>query len=103
MDYQQLFDKYYPDENEQRRILLTHSRLVADKALAIARQHPEMLLDMPFIEEAAMLHDIGIIRCDPRMRCSQHLLLWFQALSLPWYHRSRDVACRRLSASCVGM
>ena len=64
MDYQQLFDKYYPDENEQRRILLTHSRLVADKALAIARQHPEMLLDMPFIEEAAMLHDIGIRECD---------------------------------------
>lgn len=64
MDYQQIFDKYYPDENEQRRILLTHSRLVADKALAIARQHPEMLLDMPFIEEAAMLHDIGIRECD---------------------------------------
>ena len=64
MDYQQIFDKYYPDENEQRRILLTHSRLVADKALAIARQHPGMLLDIPFIEEAAMLHDIGIRECD---------------------------------------
>jgi len=64
MEYQQLFDKYYPEENEQRRILLTHSRLVADKALAIARLHQELQLDLTFIEEAAMLHDIGIKECD---------------------------------------
>lgn len=64
MEYRQLFDKYYPEENEQRRILLTHSRLVADKALAIARQHQELQLDHTFIEEAAMLHDIGIKECD---------------------------------------
>ena len=37
MNYQIIFDKYYPEENEQRRILLEHSRRVADKALELAR------------------------------------------------------------------
>ena len=63
MDYQLIINKYYPEDNELRHILLVHSRAVADKALAIADRHPELLLDRQFIEEAAMLHDIGIVRC----------------------------------------
>ena len=59
-----LIDKYYPEENELKHILLTHSRSVADKALAMARNHPELNLDLAFVEEAAMLHDIGIFRTD---------------------------------------
>jgi uncharacterized protein len=37
---------------------------VADKALSIARCHPELQLDEGFLEEAAMLHDIGIFLTD---------------------------------------
>lgn len=59
-----LIDKYYPEENELKHILLTHSRSVADKALALARLHPELKLDLQFIEEAALLHDIGILLTD---------------------------------------
>ena len=59
-----LIDKYYPEENELKHILVTHSRSVADKALALARKHPELDLDLNFIEEAAMLHDIGIFKTD---------------------------------------
>ena len=44
--------------------MLTHSRSVADKALALARLHPELKLDLQFIEEAALLHDIGIFLTD---------------------------------------
>lgn len=62
--------KYYPADSEVRRILVVHSRSVADKALAIARMHPEMNFDLTFIEEAAMLHDIGIFRCNaPDIDC----------------------------------
>lgn len=60
----QIIDKYYPEENELKRILLIHSRSVADKALSIARKHPELELDTEFIEEASMLHDIGIFLTD---------------------------------------
>ncbi|WP_299230674.1 HDIG domain-containing metalloprotein [uncultured Bacteroides sp.] len=59
-----LIDKYYPENNELKKILLKHSRSVADKAIEMARNHPELNLDLQFIEEAAMLHDIGIFLTD---------------------------------------
>ena len=59
-----IINKYYPEENELKRILLTHSRSVADKALWIADKHPELNLDKAFLEGAAMLHDIGIFLTD---------------------------------------
>ena len=59
-----LIDKYYPEDNELKHILLVHSRSVEDKALEMARKHPELNLDLTFIEEAAMLHDIGIFMTD---------------------------------------
>lgn len=70
MDPIKIIEKYYPVESDAYRILVDHSRNVADKALAIARMHPEMHLDLAFIEEAAMLHDIGIFRCNaPSIDC----------------------------------
>lgn len=70
MDYSQIINKYYPEENALKRILLVHSRAVTDKALRICDAHPELCLDRQFVEEAAMLHDIGIFRCDaPGIEC----------------------------------
>ena len=70
MDWQKVIDLHYPQENELRRILLTHSRQVADRCLKIAHAHPELRLDEEFLEEAAMLHDIGIVACDaPCIQC----------------------------------
>ncbi|MDL2265635.1 HDIG domain-containing protein [Parabacteroides sp. OttesenSCG-928-G21] len=70
MDPYELITKYYPINSDIYRLLVTHSRNVADKALAIARNHPEMNLDLSFIEEAAMLHDIGIFLCNaPGIGC----------------------------------
>ena len=64
MNYQSIIDKYYADDNQLRHILLTHSRAVAYFALRVADRHPELHIDRQFVEEAAMLHDIGIFRCD---------------------------------------
>jgi uncharacterized protein len=65
-----VIEKYYDTQSEAYSILVTHSRSVADKALSIAKAHPEMNLNLTFIEEAAMLHDIGIIFCNaPDMDC----------------------------------
>ena len=70
MNYQQIIDKYYPEENELKHILMLHSRQVADKALRIVDEHPELKADRQFVEEAAMLHDIGIFRCHaPGIQC----------------------------------
>ena len=71
MDYQSLLDKYYPQDDALRRLLLKHSRQVADRALLIVDKHRELPVDRQFIEEAAMLHDIGIFRCDaPSIFCN---------------------------------
>ena len=49
MDYKTIIDQYYPDDNELKRILLVHSRQVADRCLKIAKQHPELKLDVEFL------------------------------------------------------
>jgi len=64
-----LIDHFYADAPDLRHILLAHSRSVARKALAIARAHPELQLDADFLLAAAMLHDIGIIRCHAPAIC----------------------------------
>ena len=70
MDYQAIIDKYYPADDELRRVLLQHSRQVADRCLSIVRKHRELPVDKQFLEEAAMLHDIGIFRCNaPSIHC----------------------------------
>lgn len=64
-----IIDKYCTSDG-QKHILLVHSRAVADKALEIARRHPEWNADEAFIEEAALLHDIGIAKVDaPAIEC----------------------------------
>ncbi len=57
----EIINKYYTP-GRQLDILLIHSRAVADKALQIANSHPELNLDKLFLEEAAMIHDIGIFK-----------------------------------------
>lgn len=73
MDYLKIIDKYYSDNDELRHTLLVHSCQVADRALRIADRHPELGADRQFLEEAAMLHDIGICLCDaPGIHCYGH-------------------------------
>lgn len=65
MDFSKIINKYYTDERA-KEILMQHSRSVADKCLAIASKHPELQLDGVFLEEAAMVHDIGIFKTDAK-------------------------------------
>jgi len=77
MNYLSIIDRYYPEKEDAehqssalRRLLLKHSRQVAQRALQIADHHPEWNIDREFLEAAAMLHDIGICRCDaPGIYC----------------------------------
>ena len=69
-DWKKIIDKYYSGDGDLRTILIIHSQSVAHKALQIVSLHPELNLDREFIEEAAMLHDIGIIKTDaPGIKC----------------------------------
>ena len=63
MIYQQIIDKYYPQGSRLREVLVSHSRQVADLALDIVRRR-QLPLDPVMVEDASMLHDIGILRTD---------------------------------------
>ena len=68
--WEEIINKYYGEEGDLRRILIVHSQSVARKALQIVSFHPELNIDRQFVEEAAMLHDIGIIKTDaPGIKC----------------------------------
>lgn len=62
VDCESIIDKYYGNSSRLRTILTVHSRLVADKALACARARG-LDVDLVFVEEAALIHDIGIFLC----------------------------------------
>jgi len=65
-----LIAKYYKPKSKAYQILVSHSNLVTEKALKIAHQHKELLPDYTFIEEASMLHDIGIFKTNaPNLYC----------------------------------
>lgn len=69
MDYREIILKYYEEGTALLALLLTHSEMVARKALECAdRRHLDV--DRDFVYNAAMLHDIGIISCDaPGILC----------------------------------
>jgi len=71
MDAIEIIQKYYEPESKAYRLLVNHSRVVAKKAIDIAKRVRELSPDLTFIEEAAMLHDIGIFMTDmPKLGCS---------------------------------
>lgn len=65
MNFNEIIDKYYPAETLRRVIYMKHCRQVTDLALEIAHRQNLPLKDSE-IEEAAMLHDIGIFLTDAR-------------------------------------
>lgn len=70
MNPYEIIAKYYTPGSDLYNILVKHSEAVRDKALALANRHPELKLDLDFIAEAAMLHDIGILETDaPGIKC----------------------------------
>lgn len=70
MNAREIIDKYYPLDNELKAIYMTHACKVAELSLEMAHKHPELNLDLQFIEDAAMLHDLGIFLTDaPRIHC----------------------------------
>ncbi|MBI1811221.1 MAG: HDIG domain-containing protein [Nitrospirae bacterium] len=56
----EIIRKYYNPESEAYSFLVQHSRMVAKKAVEVAERVKQLNPDIKFIEEAAMLHDIGI-------------------------------------------
>lgn len=72
LDCLSIIQRYYTPGNDDYRVLVLHSRQVADMAVTIGQRliDRHVPLDIEFIEEAAMLHDIGMCRTDaPGIHC----------------------------------
>lgn len=64
-----LFD-HYEKGSRLAEILVRHSEVVRDKALAVCERVPHLKPDESFIAEAAMVHDIGIYQTHtPEIGC----------------------------------
>jgi len=74
MDPIDIITEYYDPGSSLYRILVRHSEQVAEKALKIAENVPHLKPDLHFIQEASMLHDIGIFQTDVRQLgcCGKH-------------------------------
>lgn len=75
MDVLKIIKKYYKPGSKSYKSVVNHGRLVAKKAIKIAKNakknDPKLKIDMKFLEEAAMLHDIGVVRVHaPEIGCN---------------------------------
>ena len=65
-----MIEKYYDRNSKAYTIVVAHGQQVAQKALKTAEKVPGLGPDLDFIEQAAMLHDIGIFLTDtPQLGC----------------------------------
>ncbi len=72
LDFLSIIQRYYTPGNDDYRVLVSHSRQVADLAVALSQRLIDkgVPIDIEFVEEAAMLHDIGMCRTDaPGIYC----------------------------------
>ena len=70
MDPEKIIGTYYEIGSKAHRFLTIHARMVADKALIVANHVRNLNPDLAFIEEGALLHDIGMIMTDvPQIGC----------------------------------
>lgn len=73
LNVNEIIDKYYQPGTPLHQTLLIHSTKVRDKALECIRRR-SLEVDTDFVAEAAMLHDIGIFRCNaPDIYCTGEL------------------------------
>jgi uncharacterized protein len=71
VDYFALINKYYQPGTLTYKIFVVHAVLVTKKALEVARRVGVEAEGLEFIEEAAMLHDIGVVKvASEKMGCS---------------------------------
>ncbi len=65
-----IIEKYYDKNSKLYNILIEHGLAVAKKSIDFAEKVKHLNPDLKFIEEAAMLHDIGIFLTHaPKIEC----------------------------------
>ena len=67
----EIIAEFYNPGSESFQILVKHGKQVANKAIDVAKRVPHLKPNLNFINEAAILHDIGIFETHtPEFGCS---------------------------------
>lgn len=105
MNYFSLIQRYIPVNSPVYPIYITHCHMVTRKALAIARRIGLPTDRQRFVEEAAMLHDLGIVATNtPALHCYGSLPYLCHGvegraiLEAEGYHRHGLIAERHVGA-----
>lgn len=70
MEPLKVIQKYYNSRSKAYSLLIAHSIKVTEKSIKTAQKVKHLKPNLKFIEEAAMLHDIGIfLTYAPEIRC----------------------------------
>jgi len=70
MDPFSILKCHFGANTELLETVYSHSRHVMLKALSLCEKHPELCLNKMFLEEAALLHDIGVYQTNaPEIHC----------------------------------
>ncbi|MBO4871248.1 MAG: HD domain-containing protein [Muribaculaceae bacterium] len=74
LDYNAIINQFYTPGYPDYDLLVTHSRQVAELATLLSRRymdnHPGETMDLDFVYEAAMLHDVAIFKTNaPGIGC----------------------------------
>jgi len=71
MNSLEIIAEFYEPGSESFQILVKHGQQVANKAIDVAKRVPHLKPDLNFINEAALLHDVGIFETNtPELGCS---------------------------------
>jgi uncharacterized protein len=104
-----ILEAHAPRNDLGRQLLLLHSEAVAAYALKVADRVRDLNPDFRFIEEAALLHDIGVSRTDaPDIGCEgtepyiAHGLIGAKLLRKMGYPRHGDVCERHIGVGLTG-
>lgn len=107
-DYKSIISKFYDSDSALFQILWLHSESVARKALKCLDTRG-IDADREFVLEAAMLHDIGIFRCDaPSIYCTgtepyiRHGVIGAEILRMEGFPRHAMV-CERHTGSGLSL
>ena len=74
IDFNNIIKQFYTPGYQDYEILVSHSSQVAKQAIKLAQRymqsHPQCSINLEFIQEAAMLHDIAVFRTNaPGIGC----------------------------------
>ena len=105
VDYDKIIASFYPKGSDAYNLLYKHSEQVAHLSVALAKRRPKLNVDIDFVFEASMLHDIGIFKTNaPSIYCNgdapylQHGLFGKEILSELGLHRHALVCERHIGA-----